>query len=265
MRLFLSWSGPRSKLVAEALDGWVRQVIQAVDPWISSEIEKGARWQGEIASHLEEARIGIICLTRDNLTAPWILFEAGALSKIRDAYVCTFLLDVSPSDVEQPLGQFQHTSAAKDDVRRLMHTINSAVRDAGERSLQAHALDEVFETFWPKLEEKLGRVATTKTESAPVRTDRELLEELLELARAQEQRVRLAETTQKVTMHLSDASPRRVRAIGQAGYTSIDPQSPFKAAFEEGARLSREQGIAELEAVLLQNLKARRERDDETG
>lgn len=45
------------------------------------DIEKGAKWSTEVLKELEESEIGILCLTRDNLDKPWILFEAGALSK----------------------------------------------------------------------------------------------------------------------------------------------------------------------------------------
>ena len=41
--------------------------------------------------------------------APWILFEAGALAKIKNARVCTLLLDIKKADVEPPPGQFQAT------------------------------------------------------------------------------------------------------------------------------------------------------------
>lgn len=97
MKVFISRSGTRSKSVAEALQKWLRLVIQAVDPGISTEMAKGTKWGPEIADRLEESKVGIICLTRDNLTAPWILFEAGAISKSKDAHVCTFLLDVQPA------------------------------------------------------------------------------------------------------------------------------------------------------------------------
>lgn len=81
MLVFLSWSGSRSKAVAETFSKWIVQVIQAVEPWISSDIEKGARWNSEVAARLEQSRVGIICLTKENLDAKWILFESGALSK----------------------------------------------------------------------------------------------------------------------------------------------------------------------------------------
>jgi hypothetical protein len=83
MKVFLSWSGERSKATAETLGNWFARVIQAVEPWISSGIDKGARWQSEIANRLEDARVGIVCLTASNLSEPWILFEAGALSKTK--------------------------------------------------------------------------------------------------------------------------------------------------------------------------------------
>src|SRR5437868_2200122 len=101
MRIFLSWSGEQSRAVATALRDWVPRVIQSVTPWMSSvDIEKGARWFEEIGSHLESVNVGVICLTRANVSAPWILFEAGALSKVRDkAHVCTYLYGLEPTDV----------------------------------------------------------------------------------------------------------------------------------------------------------------------
>jgi hypothetical protein len=171
MDLFLSWSGKRSKAVAEALKLWLRQVIQAVEPWISSDIDKGARWSDEVATRLERSKVGIICLTQDNLASPWILFEAGALSKTKDAYVCTFLLDLSPDDVAQPLSQFQLTTADKEDCRKLLGIINEAVRKAGERHLSDQVLDGVFDTNWPKLEAVLTNLPPATPRSAPEMSD----------------------------------------------------------------------------------------------
>jgi hypothetical protein len=59
MKVFISWSGERSRKVAEALQQWLPRVIQATEPWISTEISKGSRWGPEISSRLEESRIGI--------------------------------------------------------------------------------------------------------------------------------------------------------------------------------------------------------------
>jgi len=54
MKVFLSWSGVKSKKVAIAFGTFIKNVIQVVDPWISSDIEKGSRWNQEISEKLEE-------------------------------------------------------------------------------------------------------------------------------------------------------------------------------------------------------------------
>ena len=82
MKVFLSWSGERSKAVAELLNNWLCCVIQAARPWISTrDIDRGALWFSEINEQLQDTSVGIICLTQENKNKPWILFEAGALTK----------------------------------------------------------------------------------------------------------------------------------------------------------------------------------------
>ena len=57
-------------------------MLLGVTPWLSSaDIDKGDRWGAALAHQLDEATFGIICLTRENLGRPWILIEAGAMSK----------------------------------------------------------------------------------------------------------------------------------------------------------------------------------------
>lgn len=190
MLVFLSCSGDRSKAVGAAFSTWIRQVIQAVDPWISADIEKGARWTAEVSAKLEESRVGIICLTKENLKAEWILFETGAIAKTKDARPCTLLLDVAPADVEQPLGMFQHTTARdKNDVRKLLQTINTAVEKCGERWLSESVLNNAFEMYWPGFSEELEKIASQQPPSDPVkRTEPEILQEILEILRGQERR-----------------------------------------------------------------------------
>src|SRR4051812_36786671 len=109
MKVFISWSGEKSGAVAKALRDWLPNVIQAVQPWMSdSDIDQGTLWTIELGSQLQESRIGVICLTSENLTKPSVLFEAGALSNTVDrSYVCPYLIDLSPSDLTWPLSMFQ--------------------------------------------------------------------------------------------------------------------------------------------------------------
>ena len=61
MKVFISWSGECSKKVALLFRDWLPTVIQAIDPFVSSEdIEKGARWNTDIAQELKESSFGLI-------------------------------------------------------------------------------------------------------------------------------------------------------------------------------------------------------------
>ena len=191
MDVFISWSGERSRAAAEALRGWLPKIINAIKPWLSSaDIDKGARWGTDIASRLEAAKAGIICLTPSNLHSDWILFEAGALSKtLQNTFVCPFLIGLEPSDVKPPLAQFQATRAYKKDVLQLLKTLNSALAENG---LSEGHIDEVFEVWWPKLESAFKSLPDDQSTAKPHRPDRELLEEILSLVRNQNRPVNLS-------------------------------------------------------------------------
>lgn len=184
MKVFISWSGERSRFVAEALRYWLPKVIQAIQPWMSSsDIEKGTRWRTDIASELEQSSIGIICLTPENLSSTWLHFEAGALSKQQqNTYVCTFLYGLEPANVREPLAQFQNTKAQREDVKKLVQTINNVL---GESRLSESEIGESFEVWWPKLDERLKNIPPPVDSLEPQRADREILEEILELIRSQ--------------------------------------------------------------------------------
>lgn len=190
-RLFLSWSGERSKLVADLLDEWVQCVLQACEPWMSSkDIDRGALWFTEIASQLHTSTLGVVCLTKENKEKPWILFEAGALAKgLSSSRVCVFLVDLDPTDVGNPLAQFNHTLPNKEGVYSLIRTINSSL---GELMLKDHVLDKVFETYWPQFEHEFNEVITSTPDAGQVaeRTESDILSEVLQTLRSVDRRVR---------------------------------------------------------------------------
>jgi hypothetical protein len=162
MKIFISWSDVRSRAVAEALRAWLPNVIQALEPWISSsDIGQGARWAIELATELQEARIGIICLTPENLTSPWILFEAGALTKtLANTFVCPYLIDLKPSDLIGPLAMFQAAKADLEGTRRLLHSINKALP---VRPLSDSQIDDAVDHWWPDFEERLRALPPVPT------------------------------------------------------------------------------------------------------
>src|SRR5689334_3117480 len=157
MDVFISWSGERSRAAAEALRDWLPKIINAIKPWLSSaDIDKGARWSTDVATRLEAATAGVICLTPNNLHADWIVFEAGALSKtLKSTFVCPLLIGLEPADVKGPLAQFQATRATKKELLQLLKTLNGAV---GENALPDSHIDEAFEVWWPKLHDQFNKL-----------------------------------------------------------------------------------------------------------
>lgn len=184
--VFISWSGERSRLVAEYLREWICTVVQAAKPWMSeSEIEKGSRSIEEITRALAGCKVGITCLTPENTERPWILYEAGCLSKSIDdrTRLCTYLIgDIQPSDIRPPLGMFQGTRATRDDTLRMMRTVNRVVSD---EPVADDILEKVFDKMWPDLENRLATLPPPVGSTPPPRPMEEIMDEVLELARAQ--------------------------------------------------------------------------------
>lgn len=205
MKVFMSWSGGRSKAAAELLFDWTKCVIQASRPWISTRgIGRGAVWFTEINNELRDTTVGIICLTHQNKESPWILFEAGALAKgLATNKVCTFLVDLVPHDIKDPLAQFNHTMPTKDGVMNLTATLNSSL----EVPLDTATLTAVFDAFWPKFEKDFAKLLEDYPQEAVVeaRTESSMLEEVLEITRGLSQRVRTMEDQQRLSSTLTVA------------------------------------------------------------
>ena len=190
MKIFVSWSDPQSKIIAESLDKWLPKVFQSVETFFSPNIEKGTRGGDEINVALEGTSFGIICLTPGSLKSNWIHYEAGALAKTTSdpkTRIWTLLQGLRHSDVEQPLAQFQHTLAEKEDIFRLVGSINKSL----EKPLLSENLRETFETWWPKLDTKLKEASALESSGQNTvsglgkRSDREVMDEILEILRSQ--------------------------------------------------------------------------------
>ena len=244
MKIFISWSGDRSREVAKALSEWLPRVIQALQPYFSPEIEKGSKWSTEVDQALEGTAFGIICLTRENLRSEWVHYEAGALSKTGDARIWTLLVDVDHADVRQPLGRFQHTKAEAEDIRKMLHAINTRLSVSGGTPLPERMLDEIFDDAWPRLRAALDRALTLSGEesnritSDGGRGDREILEEILEHVRVQARRIDALEA--------------------ERGQTRAKVRRPATSRIIRSGELTFHQGVSEeLAATYVKALNAR--------
>jgi hypothetical protein len=178
MKVFISWSGARSKVVANRLRTWLPDVIQGVKPWMSAmDIDAGARWGQRVQGELQESRFGIICLTRTNQNAPWVLFETGALAKsIEDTFVCPYLVDLEPAELlPGPLTQFQAKRANEEDTLALVRSINRAQNDA----LPNDQLERTFSKWWPDLARELQSLPEESGPTTSPRPVSDMVEEIL--------------------------------------------------------------------------------------
>jgi len=148
--------------VAEALHEFLPLIISGITPWMSRrDIRPGDRWGDEIADSLYASDVGIICLTKENLSAPWLLFEAGAISKKRgDSSVSIYLVGLNAGEIAGPLSQFQSVIADEAGTLEMVKAINQGLKENGE---PADRMQQRFRGFWPKLKKKIKNATENAT------------------------------------------------------------------------------------------------------
>ncbi|MDA1127861.1 MAG: TIR domain-containing protein [Chloroflexi bacterium] len=179
MNVFISWSGPRSKRIAEGLRDWLPTVVQAIVPWVSFEdIEKGSNWDNVIKAELEKSSVGIFCLTPESLQSRWLNFEAGAIAaKLKEeTLICTYLYGFpSPKEVGPPLDRFQSTEAKKDDTKKLLQDINRRC----ETPVRDEILEKLFELTWGDFDKVLTEVSGMDVGAVPApRSQEDVIDEM---------------------------------------------------------------------------------------
>lgn len=199
MKVFISWSGERSQALAQALHDWIPLVLHNIEPWLSeADIEAGDRWAEAVAKELADANFGIICVTRENVSSPWVLFEAGALAKsMQGTKVIPLLLDLEHRDITGPLAQFQAKKVEKAGISEVINSINQTAN---------HAVPEVrakqlFEALWPEFEKNISAIPKQPTAAKHARPQHEILEELVASVRSLDARLR----------EFSDGNPMSMR------------------------------------------------------
>lgn len=215
MKVFVSWSGPRSKAVASGLRVLIKDVVRCSAPWVSeADIAAGARWRPAIQTELQETAFGVLCLTRDNLESPWLNFEAGALAKtVADAFVCPYLLDLKASDIPAgPLSQFQAKACTNEDTWDLIRAINAAAKAEADPESD---LRRRFDRCWSDFAGLLGAVPSQPAASAKKRGANEMAEETLLLVRhlVAQSEERWSQEKHAVLAIMQDAERRKNRSL----------------------------------------------------
>lgn len=171
MDILISWSGRTSHELAKILKKWLPTALHYADPWLSSsDIQKGKPWEPQLARQLEATSYSIVCVTAPDVArAPWVNFEAGAVSKyVADAHVNPLLVNVSPEDLGGlPLSKFQFTTFSEEHVRLLLHSINKVA----DRPITDAAVERNLDNTWTKLQADVKELGPEPSETQQFDSD----------------------------------------------------------------------------------------------
>lgn len=82
-KIFISWSGSNSSEFAKALKHCLETDVFPNSDLMcfvsEQDIASGTDWWEKIKKELRTCKLGIICITKENVLAPWIHFETGAM------------------------------------------------------------------------------------------------------------------------------------------------------------------------------------------
>lgn len=176
-KIFISCSGKLSTQLGGIIDKWLPSIFQTVETFFYGEAEKGVRWLSEISKELEESDFGILCITKENLSSPWIFFEAGALSKkVTKAHVYPILFDVKPTDLHPALGQFRSIpSFSKNEIEKLIKNLNMATNN----SVRPEHLEKSFSSQWLYFKKDIDEILTNYDYTDKDLEDKKSTEEIL--------------------------------------------------------------------------------------
>ena len=82
-QIFISWSHTNSKAFANHLKNIMENEIfkgSDLSCFVSdTDIASGEDWWIKIKKELKRSKMGIVCITKENVNAPWLYYEAGAM------------------------------------------------------------------------------------------------------------------------------------------------------------------------------------------
>ena len=141
--IFISWSGERSKQIARELKNTLETKIfegTGLECFVSDvDIVSGADWWSQIHDELSSCRLGIVCITKENIQAPWIYFESGAMIA-RDLKTIPLLFHCSAYDLSQtPLASkhmvdFSNMEKFNIMIKNINHELH--LRDISDKGLR---------------------------------------------------------------------------------------------------------------------------------
>lgn len=193
MNVFISWSGELSQKVGKILNQWIPNVLPEVEIRFSPDsINKGDVWFNDINFQLSETGFGILVLTKQNITSPWIHYEAGILSKGLSWHcVCPFLVNLKTTDLKPPLSNFNCALHGKDEILNLIKSIHSHM----DSVFKWDQIERLFQHLWIDFDNEFSSALKNYSpeEPSPKRSTTDMVIETLELVRSIQRQLQLKE------------------------------------------------------------------------
>jgi hypothetical protein len=169
-------------------------------------IAKGKPWFDQLAKELNGILFGIYCVTPENKSSDWMLWEAGFLScasSVGARHVAPLAVGMSKGEIRGPLSIYQATDCTRDDLWRLIGVINAALHE--DKRVAIPVLERTFGYVWPHLEKRIAEaVALPASLPSPV-PEAQQMSEILALLRDNQREI--AEIKVTMTRPLTWADP----------------------------------------------------------
>lgn len=166
MKAFISFARG-TKDPALKLKQQLESIFSGLEIFISTEIQKGTKWEDEIYAGLKAAEFVISCIDEKNQDSKWLNFEAGAIAGA-GKHVFVVLYGLKKRNFDGPLSSFQITEFQKDDYLNLLKSI----RDKMESPISDDLLQHAHDGAWSQLDRSLVESKASNEEPKPSQADR---------------------------------------------------------------------------------------------
>ena len=165
MQVFISWSQPTSRQIAEILKDELYSFFnEKIEFWFSStDISAGDVAINSIIDSLQKSDIIITCLDSSNFNKTWIYFETGVIfgrnyNKEKHVVFPIIFDDISFDDFKgTPFTYFQLKIFNKDNLKKILEEINDLYKiQNGDYARNLNTFQTRFKETWNKLNKQIN-------------------------------------------------------------------------------------------------------------
>lgn len=166
-KIFISWSGESTNSFAMGLKKVIEETIfPSLDVmcFVSNvDIASGTDWWTSISSELKSCRVGILCLSNENVYAPWIFYEAGGMAS-RDVPTTPLLVGCEVDSLDKtPLGGKQCVNfESQAEFIKMIADINHYFNDLLPSSIAKQMAEKAYDELNRNLSAVINRLKNIK-------------------------------------------------------------------------------------------------------